>query len=274
MEDAVAQPSSSALSVAGWWVGWWALFQVVHAVTGPAADRVFPGRFKGGKAKRVLAQNIVASVHAALATVLSLYTLSFSAAGDFVSPQFGADELFGVEQRTWVIRTMEVTCGYMLYDVVETCTDGEGALSLRGARKDVAMMCHHAFIIVGYKLCMDSGIAAQLPVLLEVAEVSTPLYHIRWFLCTTGRDESSSALTRGVSIVFFFLFVAVRGLFYLFVASFPLRAYLGRNSSPAVVVAGAITYAFVALNFFWVSLAIRKMVRHLRGDPAALNKKA
>jgi TLC domain-containing protein len=266
-------PGSSAYVALAWWVGWWALFQAVHAAARPT--RLAKAYFGGGRGKdgRVLAQNVVASVHAAVSTVLSLYCVSRVPLADLVSPEFGQPALFQGAVRDWTRRILEMTIGYMAYDLVETGTDGEGALSLAALRRETAMALHHVLVIVSYKLALDYGVGAYLPILLEIAECSTPLYHLRWFLLKTGRDEASSATTRWVSYLFFGMFIAVRGVFYGFLAAYPMFNYWRSNAQrPAHVATILVGFAFVSLNFYWCALALRKMLRHMAGDPAALKR--
>lgn len=268
----------TAGAVVAWWVGWWLLHRVVRAalrpvLSAPSRRKVFPDE----KSISVAAANVVASVHAALGFAASAYVLSsYVSVAHAMSPDSADPAKFGGPGRAAVARVLEVTAGYMGYDLVEMCTV-DGAIRAKEARKNAAMIGHHACIIIGYPLCIEYGVGGYIALMLEVAELSTPLYHVRWFLIQFGYDEATSRVTQATSVLFFFLFLAVRGFYYVALAAFPVRHYVVRAAgtlAPVDVVAGVITALFILLNWYWCYLAVAKMVGVIRGDPAAFKRSA
>ena len=147
---------------------------------------------------------------------------------------------------------LEMTMGYMAADLIFTYI----VRTASSTQELILMTFHHVVIIYTYLYVLREGRGAYIPALLEIAEISTPFYHLRWFV-----DKSKSIhplISTLVSVVFLVLFVAVRGAFFIWVAFYPLYHFALTVPSPIHVIPLVGAYLFVILNWYWTAFAIRR----------------
>eukprot|EP00658_Telonema_sp_P-2_P049411 TRINITY_DN37587_c0_g1_i1.p1 TRINITY_DN37587_c0_g1~~TRINITY_DN37587_c0_g1_i1.p1 ORF type:complete len:233 (+),score=34.18 TRINITY_DN37587_c0_g1_i1:176-874(+) len=117
---------------------------------------------------------------------------------------------------------------------------------------------HHAACVlgVGASLAFQRGSAACLG--LFIAEISTPLYNLRWLMLTMGLADRYKQLYSRVSLGFVALFIAAR----MGLGSMLARDLIGSSNPNSVKIAGGGVWA---VSVVWASMMIKQVGEHLTG---------
>jgi hypothetical protein len=151
---------------------------------------------------------------------------------------------------------MHCMCTFLAFDTVIGVAHGfESSPSL--------MLAHHALGLTAELISLGLGVGGYSTMVIHLAECSTPLLHLSWFMLTRGYSHTRIFVATGVSLVLLFglsrvlLPFALLGLYLVTPAA---RAQWGGHDGVyclhLVVVVG-----FLVLNCFWFGKLISKAKR-------------
>jgi len=190
---------------------------------------------------------VVSTLHAFVATYGSFLAL-YTDHNVFTQDPFGR-----CTQCDWWLK---VSIGYFLYDMVLVMTEKQ--------IRSMGTIIHHILGIVGFSASMAGGQVLYFTLLQNSTELTTPFVNNRWFLAASKQSNSQAYMING--LVMTFAFVMYRAVIVPIAASYAFYAHWDKYQRVTIVLYFLLPFCVIGitlLNFYWTSLMVKGLLRHL-----------